>query len=554
MQESSDPNQSGLVEAGQPDGSGPAGPVDPNGGGSGAGRRRDILRSAAGMSIITMGSRVLGLVREQVRAHFLGTSLASDAFGIAFQIPNLLRRLVAEGAMSAGFIPVLSEIREKEGDSAALVFARQFFNLSLMVLALVTTLGVLGAGVIVALFSALSGHSIDPEALALTESLTRWMFPYIALVAWAAVMQGVLNTWRIFWVSAFTSVLLNIAIIGAALGFASQMDEPAYAFAFGVLVGGLLQLLFQVPYVFRLGFRWKPDFRIGPRVRQALWLLVPTVFGAGVYQINVLISQAIAWGLGDGAVSSLQYSSRLLELTLGVFAVAISTVVLPTLAADAAAGARDKVIDTVLYSVRLCCFVCFPVTAALMLLRVETASLLFERGAFSAHSAQMTGYALGFHAIGLTHIALARVLVPVFYAFKDTKTVVWIAVASMLLNISLCYALAPHLSFGGIALANSASAILQAMVLSWALRKHTGAMSDDITKGSLLRSAIATAAMAGVIWWLKGALGTAELHGFTDLARPYGIIFAAAVATYVGLSAAMRHPELAEFVGLVRRR
>jgi len=506
------------------------------------------------MSGITMLSRVLGLVREQVRAHFLGTSLASDAFGIAFQIPNLLRRLVAEGAMSAGFIPVLSEIREKEGDSEALVFARQFLNLSLLVLTGLTAIGVLGAGFIVALFSALSGQTIAPEATQLTESLTRWMFPYIALVAWAAVMQGVLNTWRIFWVSAFTSVLLNIAIIGVALGFASQMEQPAYAFAVGVLIGGVLQLFFQVPYVFRLGFRWKPDFRIGPRVRQALWLLVPTIFGAGVYQVNVLVSQAIAWGLGDGAVSSLQYSSRLLELTLGVFAVAVSTVVLPTLAADAAAGARDRVIETVLYAVRLCCFVCFPVTAALMLLRVETASLLFERGAYSSLSAEMTGYALGFHAIGLTHIALSRVLVPVFYAFKDTRTPVLIAFASMLLNLGLCYALAPHFSFGGIALANSASAILQAFVLGWTLRRHTGSMSDNLTQGSLLRSAIATLGMAGVIWWLRGVFGTKDLHGFGELIIPYGAIFVAAVTTYVGICAATGHTELREFQMLLSRK
>lgn len=520
----------------------------------GSRRRRGLLRSAASMSMITMASRVLGLVREQVRAHYLGTSLASDAFGIAFQIPNLLRRLVAEGAMSAGFIPVISEVRAKEGDSEAMIFARQFFNLSLLVLLVVSALGVVGAGAIVSVFSLLSNQEIQPEARALTESLTRWMFPYIALVSWAAVMQGILNTWRIFWVSATTSVLLNLAIIGVALGFAAQMEQPAYAFAIGVLIGGGLQLFFQVPYVFRLGFRWKPDFRISPRVRQALWLLVPTIFGAGVYQVNVLVSQAIAWGLGDGAVSSLQYSSRLLELTLGVFAVAISTVVLPTLAADAAAGAKDKIVDTVLYAVRLCCFVCFPVTAALMLLRVETASLLFERGAYDALSSQMTGYALGFHAIGLTHIALARVLVPVFYAFKDTKTPVWIALAAMLLNIGLCYALAPSLSFGGIALANSASALLQAMALTWLLRKHTGRLSDDKTVGSLLRSALATAVMAAAVWWMREQFGMPGLHGFTELAIPYGIVFVVAVGIYVGVSAMTRHPELAEFRALLRRR
>ncbi|MEE2829557.1 MAG: lipid II flippase MurJ, partial [Myxococcota bacterium] len=288
--------------------------------------------------------------------------------------------------------------------------------------------------------------------------------------------------------------------------------------------------------------------------RQALWLLVPTIFGAGVYQINVLVSQAIAWGLGDGAVSSLQYSSRLLELTLGVFAVAISTVVLPSLAADAAAGARDRVTDTVLYTVRLCCFVCFPVTAALMLLRVETASLLFERGAYDSLSSSMTGYALGFHAVGLTHITLSRVLVPVFYAFKDTRTPVVIAFVAMVVNVGLCYSLAPQLGFGGIALANSAAAIIQTMALTFYLRRHTGAMTDQETVLSLARSLVATGVMASVIWGLSRALGTQDLSGFGELALPYAFIFLAAVVTYVAACRLTGHHELTEFRALLARR
>lgn len=501
-----------------------------------------------------MISRVLGLVREQVRAHFLGTTLASDAFGIAFQIPNLLRRLVAEGAMSAGFIPVLSEVREQEGEAKALEFARRFFNFSLLILTLVSTLGVLASGLIVAVFSWLSGQPIAPEARELTESLTRWMFPYIALVAWAAVLQGILNTWRVFWVSAFTSVLLNLAIIGTAIALAMRLTEPAYAFAFGVLLGGVLQLLFQLPFVFRLGFRWKAELRVDKRIRQALWLLIPTVFGAGVYQINVLVSQAVAWGQGDGAVSSLQYSSRLLELTLGVFAVAISTVVLPTLAADAAAGAKDKVADTVAYSIRLCCFVCFPVTAGLLLLRVETASLLFERGAYSYESSLMTGYALGFHIIGLTHIALGRVLVPVFYAFKDTKTPVWIAFFAMAVNLGLCYALAPSMSFGGIALANTVSAIVQAMALAWYLKKHTGQITDRITLRSLLLSGTATLVMVVAVLLLKQHFDMGNLHGFRQLLLPYSAVLAAAMVAFFGVSALARHPELREVKTLLRRK
>ena len=291
----------------------------------------------------------------------------------------------------------------------------------------------------------------------------------------------------------------------------------------------------------------------GPRVRQALWLLIPTVFGAGIYQVNVLVSQAVAWGLGDGAVSSLQYSSRLLELTLGVFAVAISTVVLPALASDAAAGATEKVVDTVLYAVRLCCFVCFPVTAALFLLRTETASLLFQRGAYTLSSAQMTGYALGFHIIGLTHIAMSRILVPVFYAYKDTKTPVWIAFGSMVVNLSLCYALAPSLSFGGIALANTLSALFQAMALTWFLKRHVGDIGDAVTLRSLLLSGLATAVMGGVVWALIPVLELRDLSGGA-LLIPYATALAAAIAAFVAVAALTKHPELGEILGLFRRR
>ena len=516
--------------------------------------RLGILRSALSVSGITIVSRVLGLVREQVRAHFLGTSLASDAFGLAFQIPNLLRRLVGEGAMSAGFIPVLSEVRARDGDQAAFVFARRFFNLALLAITALSAVGVLGAGVIVSVFAALGGQDIDPEARKLTTSLTRVMFPYIALISWAAIAQGVLNTFRVFWVSAFTSVLLNIAIIGCAISLCDHMGTPAYGFAIGVLAGGCLQFFFQVPYVYRLGFSWRPDFELSPAVKKTLWLLVPTLFGAGVYQVNVLVSQAIAWGLGSGAVSSLQYSSRLIELTLGVFAVAVSTVVLPNLATDAAEGAVDRVGDTVLYTIRLCCFVCFPVTAALLLVGTETTSLLFERGAFGPVSAGTTGYALAFHVLGLSHIALSRILISAFYAFKDTRTPVLCGVLAMTVNIALCYGLAPTFDLGGIAMANSLSIMIQALALGLLLRRHTGAISDNETAQSLAKSLVATLVMATVIWTMSSHLNLGDLHGFSALAVPYLQVVVVAVATYTITCAFLKHTELAELAQLLRRR
>lgn len=517
-------------------------------------QKRGLLKAAMSMSLITMVSRVLGLVREQIRALFLGTSMGADAFGIAFQIPNLLRRLLAEGAMSAGFIPVLSTYRAQEGDEKALVFARQFFNFSLLLMVVVSGLGALCAGLIVNVFALIGGETIAPEKLALTTELTRWMFPYIALVSWAAVAQGILNTFKIFWVSATTAILLNVAIIGAAVLLATNFEQPAFAFVIGVLIGGVLQFGFQIPFVFRLGFKWKPEFQIGPGIRKVLVLLVPTVIGAGVYQINVLVSQAIAWGVGDGAVSSLQYSSRLLELTLGVFAVALSTVILPALATHAANKETKEIQDTMSFSIRLTCFVCFPVTAGLWLTRHETISLLFERGSFDAQSTAMTAYALNFHMMGLTFIALTRIFVPVFYAYKDTWRPLWAAAVSMVVNVVACYLLAPHLKQGGIALANTLSALIHLAALVILLRPHVTLPVDRHTLSSIGRSLIATSAMAGVVILLQRQFETSERTGFGAMIFPYAAIVLAAVIVFVLVCRLIRHPELDEMVQMVRRR
>jgi len=516
--------------------------------------RKGLLKAAMSMSVITMVSRVLGLIREQVRAHYLGTSMGSDAFGIAFQIPNLLRRLLAEGAMSAGFIPVLSEYRAKEGDEKALSFARNFFNLSLLLMVVVSALGALGAGIIVSAFAWLGGEPIAPEALELTTDLTRWMFPYIALVSWAAIAQGILNTFKIFWVSATTAVLLNIAIIGAALILASGMDQPAFAFAIGVLIGGVFQFGFQIPFVYKLGFRWRPDFRMSAGVKRVLVLLVPTIFGAGVYQVNVLVSQAIAWGVGDGAVSSLQYSSRLLELTLGVFAVALSTVILPALATHVAKEETREVKDTIGFSIRLTCFVCFPVTAGLWLMRHETISLLFERGTFDTQSTSMTAFALNFHIIGLTFIALTRIFVPVFYAYKDTWRPLWAAVVSMVVNIAACYLLTPYLDQGGIALANTLSAGAHLVVLMALMGSHIHVGIDRKTMGSILRSLLATATMATTVFALQNYFETTSLTGFQSLLFPYSVILITAVTVFGLTCVFVKHPELTEIAGIARRR
>ena len=501
-----------------------------------------------------MGSRFLGLIREQVRAHYLGTSFASDAFGIAFQIPNLLRRLVAEGAMTSGFIPIFAQTRSDQGDEAAWTFTRRFFNLQIWVLLVIVSLGVLFREELVLAFAAIGGRVPEPELGLLTSELLGLMFPYIAFVSFAAVMQGILNSYQIFWVSASTSILLNLSVIIAALIGGELYGQPVYAMAIGVVVGGFLQFVTQIPAVRRVGFRWRPDFGAGPAVKKALALLGPTTLGVGVYQLNVLISQAIAWGIGDGAVSSLQYSSRLLELTLGIFSVALSTAVLPALARFVAERNESEVREILSMGVRLSWFICLPVTVGLSLVSVETIQILFERGSFTAESTALTASALNYHIVGLLFISLTRIYLPCYYAFKDTWTPLWSALISMLVNIGCCYALAPSMGAPGIALANSISAVAQLVVLRALLTKHVSLGFDRVTLRSAGLSTLC-AVLAGLgVWGFQENFADALRDGWVELLLSYGLMILIGTGVFLGAALVLKHPELAQLKELLKRR
>lgn len=516
--------------------------------------KRSILSSALVMSVITMGSRVLGLVREQVRAHYLGTSFASDAFGIAFQIPNLLRRLVAEGAMTSGFIPIFAQTRAEGGEEAAWTFTRRFFNLQIWVLLLIVTFGILFREELVLGFAAIGGRVPGPELTLLTSELLGLMFPYIAFVSFAAVIQGILNSYQIFWVSASTSILLNLSVIVAALIGGEVYGEPVYAMAIGVVVGGALQFFTQLPWARRVGFRWRPDFSTGPSVRKALALLGPTTLGVGVYQLNVLISQAIAWGIGDGAVSSLQYSSRLLELTLGIFSVALSTAVLPALSRYVAEKNESQIRDILAMGVRLSWFVCVPVTIGLGLVSIETIRLLFERGSFTHASTLLTASALNYHILGLLFISLTRIYLPCYYAFKDTWTPLWSAAISMVVNVVGCYLLAPSLGAPGIALANSISAVVQLVVLRAFLKKHISGGADPSTFKSAALSLGCGALAGGGVWFCQVQFNTTQLQSWVELLLVYGLMIVVGAGLFLGSAWLLKHPELEQLKTILRRR
>jgi len=517
--------------------------------------RSSLLRSASVMTAMTLLSRVLGLVREQVRALYLGTSAASDAFGLAATIPNLFRRLLAEGAMTAAFIPVFAEYLKRGDEEETRTFLSRFVTLLTLVVVALVMLGILVTPWLIETFFS-SEFKHVPGKVQLTIWLTQLMWPYLALVSVAALIQAILNTEKIFAPSAFTPVLLNASIIGCGIGFAQSMPNPAHALVAGFLLGGLVQILFQVPFLIRwTRIRFGVDFRFfGPGVRRVLWIMVPGIWGAGIYQINVFVSQLIASTLEGGSIASLQYGIRLQELVLGLFVVSVAQVILPTLSHQTAEGDDEGVRDTLVYAIRLMAYVTLPSTLALILLGAPIIRLLFQFGAFDATSTAKTAYALTFYALGLFPIALARVQAQVFFAHKDQKTPALVAAFVALVNIALCFLLSQPLGHGGIALAGSVAALINSLLFAWLLRGKLGSIGGFKLGLRVLRLTLAALLMGASIfayaaWWKH-----AEIDNRLVLALwIVGAVLVGAL-TYVGACRIMRVDELSGLFKALRRR
>jgi putative peptidoglycan lipid II flippase len=415
------------------------------------------VKSAAVLGGSTFVSRVLGLVREQVRAMVLGTSMGSDAFGIAFMIPNLLRKLVGEGGISSAFVPVFTDVMHHRSETQIWEFTRRFFYFMSFILVLMVLIFVAFTPFFIKNVFA-PGFAEEAQKFWLTVSLSRIMFVYIFFVGLAALAQAILNCHEKFFIPSLSPIALNLVVIASALFLRHYFSNPAYAFAVGVVAGGILQLAIQIPSLKKLGLKFKPTFTFrDPEIGRIVRLLVPTLFGVAIYEINIIVSQLIASFLEPGTVSSLQYSSRLLELTLGIFVVSIATVILPRMAKEAASGNLWEMAATFKHSLAIVNFITLPATLGLIMLRKDIVITLFAYGAFDETSIRLTAWALLFHALGLVFIAGCRVTVPAFYSLKDTKTPVVISCISMIINVLGCLILPTYLGNGGIALSNSLS-------------------------------------------------------------------------------------------------
>lgn len=432
----------------------------------------NLLKSLAAVSSLTMLSRVLGFVRDTLIARIFGAGVASDAWVVAFKLPNLLRRIFAEGAFSQAFVPILAEYKAQQGDEAARTFVAYVSGLLTLVLALITLLGILAAPWIV--WISAPGFADEADRFGLTVDLLQVTFPYILLISLSSLAGAVLNTWNRFSVPAFVPTLLNVSMILFMLFLAPYFDPPIMALAWAVLVGGLLQLLYQLPHLKKIGMLVLPrlSFR-DTGVWRVLKQMGPAIFGVSVSQISLIINTIFASFLVAGSVSWMYYADRLMELPSGVLGVALGTILLPALSKTYASDNREDYSRLLDWGLRLCFLLVLPCALALAVLAEPLTVSLFQYGKFTASDADMTQQALIAYSVGLLGIILVKILAPGFYAQQNIKTPVRIAVISLaatqLMNVLFVFVI--PLAHAGLALSISLAACLNAALLYWKLRK-----------------------------------------------------------------------------------
>ena len=507
-----------------------------------------VVRAVGAIGIATLVSRVLGFARDMVVARAFGAGPVTDAFFVAFRIPNLLRRLLAEGALSTAIIPVFTESLHRGGRAELARIVRAVTGVALVILCAVSGLGMLLAPWIVRVMA--PGWTADPQLVGLAGSLTRFMFPYLLLVGLAALAMGALNAQHRFFTAALGPAVLNVAMIASVLVLAARMSPPIFSLAVGVLVGGAGQLLVQLPELSRLGVPLRPSAEWShPAVRAIAGRLWPAVFALAAVQVTVLVNTLLASLLPQGSVSYLYYADRVMEFPLGVFGIALATAVLPGMAAQAARGEHRALTETLGFTLRLSAFIAVPAGVGLLALGYPIVRLLFQRGEFSPADAIATTQALVGYAVGLPAFSATRIVAQTFYALGDTRTPVWAGFASVVANVALAVALMWPLKHAGLALASSLSAYLNLLLLCWLLRRRLGALGGRETLRSLVRTGIASAAL-----WLWCLMIASRLGpGWEGAVWTVAALVAGALV-YAAVAAGLRAPELVALLGMLRRR
>ncbi len=515
--------------------------------------KKQIVRAAGVLGAATILSRIMGMVRDMVVSRLFGAGFATDAFFAAFMIPNMLRRFFAEGALTAAFIPTFSECYTKQGEKEAREVANVCFTLLTIAMAAVTLLGILFSPQIVGLM--FPGFRQFPSKMELTIFLNRLMFPYIFFISLVALCMGILNTIRHFFTPAISTIFLNIAMILCAWLLHARFQVPVTALAVGVLVGGVIQLALQLPVLWKKGFPIRPRFAFGhPAVRRIVLLMGPSVFGVGVYYLNITVGNILASLLPQGSVSYLYYAQRLFEFPLGIFIVSVAQAVLPSLSRQAAEGDLDAMKDSLVFGLRLTLFVTIPATVGLMVCATPIFSLLFMGGEFDYAKARSCAEALAAYSVGLSLVALVRVTVPAFYALKDTRTPVVSAFVAFLLNVFFSLILMGPFKHGGLALASSLSALGNISLLVWLLRRKIGPFGGRAIAVAGLKALAASLPMGVVAWWLMGLADWSVRGDKIAHAGLMGGTVVVGAGLFLLLARMLKSGEAVELSGLIRRK
>ncbi len=479
-----------------------------------------LLRSTTVVSSMTLISRILGLARDVVFARFFGATIVMDAFIVANRIPNMLRRFFAEGAFSQGFVPVMARYRADNSHADAREFVDAVAGTLGLVLFMVTLIGVIAAPLLVLLVA--PGFVGDDGRFELATVMLRFTFPYLLFISLTAFAGGVLNTYGRFAAPAFTPVILNVALIAFALWLSPQLAQPGMALAYAVFVAGILQLLFQLPFLAKIHAiprpRWNPRH---PGVKRVGKLMLPAIFGSSVAQINVLLGGIIASLLGVGKVSLLYYSDRLMEFPLGLFGIALATVTLPYLSRQAASKSMTDFARTLDWSMKLILLIAVPAAIGLVLLAEPLLATIFYGGEFSRSDVEMAALSLQAFAVGLVGFSFVKILAPAYFAREDTKTPVRVGLIALAVNFTLSVTFAYGLTrigfvgtHAGLALAISIAAVVNAWLLYRGLRQEQLIQHSNTWFAMCIRFVIANAAMVGCLlllnrpldWWLEASI------------------------------------------------
>ncbi|MCL2760406.1 MAG: murein biosynthesis integral membrane protein MurJ [Desulfuromonadales bacterium] len=514
---------------------------------------RNIAKAAGVLGFATILSRVMGMARDIVVSRLFGAGYATDAFFAAFLIPNILRRFFAEGALTSAFIPTFSLWYTNNGKDSAKELANICFTLLTIIVAGVTILGITFSPLIIHLI--FPGYGVSHEKVALTVFLNRLMFPYIFFVSLVALCMGILNTVRHFFTPAISTIFLNISIIFCAVFLRAHFRVPIYALAVGVLFGGMLQLLLQLPVLYHKGFSIKPNFHFNhPAVKKIALLMGPAVFGVGVYYLNIAVGSILASYLPEGSVSYLNYAQRLFEFPQGIFTVSVAQAVLPSMSKQAAEGDIEALKDSLQFGLRLIIFSTIPAMIGLMVTATPIFSFVYMGGVFTYAKAVQCSIALFYYSIGLAFVAMVRVLAPAFYALKDTRTPVFVAFIAFLLNFMFSLLLMRPLLHGGLALASSLSAFANMLLLLYMLRRKIGRLGIRKMISSVWKSVLAGLPAGLVAYLIVNLYDWSQTGAKFHKGFVLGSGIMAAIIIYIALSLLLKSEEAVALIKFIRNK